>query len=220
MKIPPAKIYFSKEDRQSILEKIDQALESGQLTMGKHGQAFEKEFARCIGTHYAIAVNSGTSAIEIPFRIWGVQGKEVLVPTNTFFATVLAVMHAGAKVRFVDCDPTTFSISVESLRENLTEETAAVVVVHIGGFVSPHMPEIQRMCSERNILLFEDAAHAHGSQLNGQKAGTFGNAASFSFYPTKVMTSAEGGIGGPRLNCSNQDSLNLADPSFTLTWTQ
>ena len=194
MRIPPAKIYFSKNDRQGILEKIDEALESGQLTMGKNGQCFENDFSRYIGTRYAIGVNSGTSAIEIPLRIFGVQGKEVLVPTNTFFATILAILHAGGRVRFLDSDQTNFSISVESLKENLTEHTVAVVVVHIGGFVSPQMPEIQRICSENNILLFEDAAHAHGSLLNGHKAGTFGHAASFSFYPTKVMTSAEGGM--------------------------
>jgi len=103
-------------------------------------------------------------------------------------------MHAGARVRFIDADPTTFALNVESLKENLTDQTAAVIVVHIGGMVTPEMPEIQRLCSDRNVFLFEDAAHAHGSSLNGRRAGTFGNAASFSFYPTKVLTSAEGGM--------------------------
>ena len=105
MKIPPVKIHFPESDRAEILAKIGETLETGQLTMGKHGRAFEEAFAELCGTQHAVAVNSGTSAIEIPMRVHGVEGRTVLVPTNTFFATVLAVTHAGGKVRFVAADP-------------------------------------------------------------------------------------------------------------------
>jgi dTDP-4-amino-4,6-dideoxygalactose transaminase len=194
LKIPPAKIYFSETDRQTILQQIDEALVSGQLTLGKHVKAFEECFAQKIGARYAIAVNSGTASLEIPLRILGVQDKTVLVPTNTFFATPAAVIHAGGKPRFVDADPATFAISLEEIKNRLTEDTAGVIVVHIAGIVTPELPAIRDFCKERNLFLLEDAAHAHGSSLDGQSAGTFGDAASFSFYPTKVMTSAEGGI--------------------------
>ena len=165
MRIPPVRIYFPEDDRQEILRKIDESLCTGYLTLGNNGRAFEEKFAQYVGTKYAVAVNSGTSAMEIPLRILGAEGKEVLVPTNTFFATPAAVVHAGGKVRFVDADPETFSIDVESLERTITPDTAGVVVVHIGGIVTPRMAEIQRICEEHNLWLFEDAAHAHGGSF-------------------------------------------------------
>ncbi len=194
MKIPPVKIHFPEADRAEILAAIGETLETGQLTMGKHGRAFEEAFAAMSGTEHAVAVNSGTSAIEIPMRVRGVEGRTVLVPTNTFFATVLAVTHAGGQVRFVDADPATFAVSVDTIEAQLTPDTAAVVVVHIAGIVTPDMPAIRDLCRERGLFLFEDAAHAHGSRLGDAAAGSFGDAAGFSFYPTKVITAGEGGM--------------------------
>ena len=194
LRIPPAKVYFPEEDRKVILKQIDEALISGQLTLGQHVKAFEECFARKVGALYAVAVNSGTSALEIPLRIFDVRGKTVLVPTNTFFATPAAVIHAGGKPRFVDADPATLAITVDEIKKRITEDTKGVIVVHIAGVVTPEMPAIQDFCWERNLFLLEDAAHAHGSSLDGRAAGTFGGAASFSFYPTKVMTAAEGGM--------------------------
>ena len=194
MKVFPARVHFSEEDRKQILRQMDQALAAGQLTLGKYGKEFEERFAAYVGTKYAVAVNSGTSSLEIPLRILGVTGKTVLVPTNTFFATPAAVLHAGGKVRFVDADPATFALDVERLKRSITSDTVGVIVVHIGGIVTPRMAEIQEICQEHGLWLFEDAAHAHGCSYNGQMAGTFGVAASFSFYPTKLMTSGEGGM--------------------------
>jgi len=194
MKIPSARVYFPDEDRQEILQKIDECLMTGQLTLGKMGKQLEEEFARYTGTQYAVAVNSGTSSIEIPLRILGVKRKEVLVPTNTFFATPAAVIHAGGSVRFLDADPATFGVSLQEIKRRRTANTAGVIIVHIAGTVSPEMPAIREYCSQNDLFLFEDAAHAHGCSVGGQMAGTFGIAASFSFYPTKVMTSAEGGL--------------------------
>jgi dTDP-4-amino-4,6-dideoxygalactose transaminase len=194
LRIPPAKVYFPEEDRKAILQQIDEALATGQLTLGKHVKAFEESFARMTGARHAVAVNSGTSSIEIPLRVFGVKDKTVLVPTNTFFATPAAVVHAGGRPRFVDADPSTFSISLEAIKQRLNADTAGVIVVHIAGIVTPEMPAIRDFCQERGLFLFEDAAHAQGCSFDGQAAGTFGDAASFSFYPTKVMTSAEGGM--------------------------
>lgn len=194
MRVPPASVYFPAEDRAAILRQIDECLASGQLTLGKHGKELEQRFAAQVGTKHAIAVNSGTSAIEIPLRILGAAGREVLVQSNTFFATAAAVIAAGGRPRFVDCDPATMAIDPTDLVKAIGPETAGVVLVHIGGLITPAIDEIRRICDEHGIWLFEDAAHAHGSAHDGQRAGTFGAAASFSFYPTKVMTSGEGGI--------------------------
>lgn len=194
MRVPPAQVYFPEEDRRAILARIDEALTTGQLTLGKFGRELEERFAAYTGARYAIAVSSGTSAIEIPLRSLGVEGREVLVPANTFFATAAAAVHAGARVRFLDCDPRTMAIDVADLERQIGPDTAAVVVVHIGGLVTPDIEAIKRICDAHDVPLFEDAAHAHGSTHNGTHAGRFGVAASFSFYPTKVMAGGEGGI--------------------------
>ena len=194
MQVNAARVDFSEADRAAILKRIDECLKSGMLTLGKNGKQFEEEFARAIGTKYACAVNSGTSALEIALRIFGVEGKEVIVPTNTFFATAAAVVHAGGRPRFVDTDPMSLNMSVESLKKRWTPNCAGVIAVHIGGEIVSSIQEIRQFCKERNAFLLEDAAHAHGSSLSGIAAGTFGDAAAFSFYPTKVMTSGEGGM--------------------------
>lgn len=192
--IPAAKIVIPEEDRKEILARIDEALRTGGLTLGKNGKEFEAAFARLIGTKHAIAVNSGTSSIEIPLRILGIAGKEVVVPTNTFFATAAGVVHAGGIPRFADVDARTMGLTLDSVKKAVTPKTAGVVMVHIAGLISPETPKIADYCKEKGLFFFEDAAHAHGSSLNGRMAGSFGVAASFSFYPTKVITSAEGGM--------------------------
>lgn len=194
LRIPPAKVYFPDEDRETISREIGEALATGQLTLGKHVRSFEESFAKTVGAHFAVAVNSGTSSLEIPLRVFDVRDRVVLVPANTFFATPAAVIHAGGRPRFVDADPQTFAVSLEGIKRRLTEETAGVIVVHIGGIITPEMTAIREFCKERALFLLEDAAHAHGSSFDNRAAGTFGDAASFSFYPTKVMTSAEGGM--------------------------
>src|SRR5262249_54415003 len=192
--IPASRIVIPEEDRRHILARIDEALQTGALTLGKNGQAFESAFARIVGTPFAAAVQSGTSALEIVLRSLGVEGREVVVPTNTFFATPAAVLHAGGQPRFADVDRATMGLTVETVAAAVRPETAAVIVVHIGGTVSPETPKIAAFCRERDLSLIEDAAHAHGSTLDGRMAGTFGTAATFSFYPTKVITAAEGGM--------------------------
>ena len=146
MKVPPVRIQFSEEDRQEILARIGESLSSGMLTLGRNVREFEEAFGEAIESPYAVAVNSGTSAIEIAMRILGVEGREVIVPTNTFFATPAAVIHAGGKVSFVDADPDTFGLNVFHLAKCISPETAGVIAVHIGGLVTPRMPEIQRLC--------------------------------------------------------------------------
>jgi len=193
MQIPAARIYFPEEDRKELLKQIDGILQSGQLILGKYTKEFEERFAEYVGTRYAIAVNSGTSALEIILRALDIEGHSVVVTTNTFFASPASVIHAGGKVIFADITDN-LCLDPGSVRKSIQRGTKAVMVVHIGGLVPPQITEIQQICKEKGLFLIEDAAHAHGSTLNGKKAGTFGVAATFSFYPTKVMTSAEGGM--------------------------
>ena len=193
MKIPPARVRFTPEDIDRIRGEIGTILASGQLTLGPWTQRFEEAFARTTRLPHAVAVNSGTSALEIALRILGAGGKEVLMPTNTFFATALAVLHATAVPVFVDADPATFSVDVKDMEARITSRTAGIIVVHIGGIITPRMPEIADLCRRRSLFLLEDAAHAHGSSLDGASAGSFGDAAAYSFYPTKLITSGEGG---------------------------
>jgi len=194
MKVPPAAVHVPEEDRAWILARIDECLQSGRLTLGPNGAALEEAFAELCQVRYAVAVNSGTSALEIILRAIGVEGREVVVPTNTFYATGGAVLHAGGRIRFADCEPESFALDVDSLRAVLGPQTAAVIVVHIGGIITPRIHEIRTICDAAGVPLVEDAAHAHGCLLDGRAAGSFGKAAAFSFYPTKVITSSEGGM--------------------------
>jgi dTDP-4-amino-4,6-dideoxygalactose transaminase len=185
---------FSAEDRQVVLDLVDRALTSGNLTLGPLTEEFEAAFAARHGSPLAVATSSGTSALEISLRAVGVAGREVVVPANTFFATAAAVVHAGGRPRFADVDPATLSLSAASLAAALTPRVAAAVHVHIGGLISPEIAAVRRLCDERGITLIEDAAHAHGSSLDGEPAGSWSRAAAFSFYPTKVVAGAEGGM--------------------------
>ena len=194
MRVPPARVCFPAEDRAEILARIDQALITGQLTLGPIGRELEAAFSKRHSTAHAVAVSSGTAALEIILRALDVQGREVIIPANTFFATAAAAVHAGARVVFVDCDPETMAFDLADVESRLGPDTAAVIAVHIGGLISPALPALARLCRDRGVHLVEDAAHAHGSALGGKSAGTFGIAGAFSFYPTKVVAGGEGGI--------------------------
>jgi dTDP-4-amino-4,6-dideoxygalactose transaminase len=193
--VPPVKPYFLEEDIEEIKINIEKILQSGMLTLHTYTKEFENQFANICHVKHAVAVNSGTSALEIALRTMKVKaGDEVLVPTNTFSATAAAVIFAGAKPKLTDINPETLCIDMENIQKNITSKTKGVVVVHIGGLVCPEMEEIEELCQERKLFLIEDAAHAHGSSVNQKPAGSLGDAGCFSFYPTKVMTTGEGGM--------------------------
>ena len=192
--VPPIRIDFTAEDRRWITARIDEVLSNGQLTLGQYGEQFEAEFARLTGAKHAIAVNSGTSSLEIILRVLAVDGRDVLVPADTFMATATAVIAAGGNPILMDCDLRTMSTSPAEILRKLTPNTTGIMIVHIAGIMTDALPAIVKLAAERGLWLVEDAAHAHASRLHGQHAGTFGIAGSFSFYPTKVMTSAEGGM--------------------------
>jgi perosamine synthetase len=194
LRVPPARVVFTPEDINQICQHLTRSLSSGALTLGPLGRELEGMFAHACETEHAVAVSSGTSALEIALRVVGVAGREVIVPANTFFATAAAALHAGAQLKLVDIERETLAIDVRELERMITPQTAAVVLVHIGGVISPHTPEIAALCHARGVALIEDAAHAAGATLHGKPAGSFGVAGAFSLYPTKIITSGEGGM--------------------------
>jgi dTDP-4-amino-4,6-dideoxygalactose transaminase len=199
---------FPASDRAEIAAAITEMLAGGALTLGPYTRRFETAFAAAHTGHdavpdppgpapggpHAVAVSSGTAALTIALRAAGVDGREVVVPANTFYATAAAVLQAGGRPVFADVDAATFALSPATTAAALTPRTAAVVVVHIGGLITPQIDELRALCDERGVALVEDAAHAHGSTFDGRFAGSFGVAAAFSLYPTKVVTSGEGGM--------------------------
>lgn len=200
MAVQAARIVFPAADREEIAAATAEILASGNLTLGPYTGQFEAAFAaahsgtRAADPPHAAAVSSGTAALEIILRTVGVTGRDVIVPANTFFATAEAALRAGGRPVFADIDALTFALSPQTVTEALTPHTAAVVLVHVGGLITPHVVELRRICADRGIVLVEDAAHAHGASYGGQPAGSFGVAAGFSFFPTKVVTCGEGGM--------------------------
>ena len=194
MIVPPIKIIFSEEEIFSIQNKMKDVLQTGQLTMGKNVAEFEERFAEYIGTKYAIGTNTGFSALEIILRSLNVEDSTVIVPANTSMATPYSVLHAGGKVIFCDVSRDDLGMDINDLKNKIRRDTKAVIPVHMAGIISPRLPEIQQICEEHNLMLLEDAAHAHGAEFKGKKAGSLGDAGAFSFYATKVMTSGEGGM--------------------------
>ena len=194
MKVPILRIPFSEEDVGFITQGLGNILSSGFLTMGKYTSQFEEMFAEFTGARFAISCNSGTSALELILRGLGVEGRSVIVPTNTFLATTFSVMQSGNKVVFADSEPETLCLDVADVERRITDDTTAVILVHIGGVIPPAVYELKRLCQEKDIYLIEDCAHAHGCAIDGQQAGTLGIAGAFSFFPTKVLTTGEGGM--------------------------
>lgn len=192
--IPFSKPFFSEEDIKEINARIEEILRSGWLTSGPVVERFEGAFADFVGTKHAVALNSCTAALHTTLLVLGVgSGDEVVVPSNTFVATANAAIYVRAKPVFADSDPLTFNIAPHEIQERISRKTKAIIVVHVGG--NPcDMKEIQEIATDHNIPLIEDCAHAHGARYKGVNCGTFGIAGCFSFYPTKIVTAAEGGI--------------------------
>lgn len=192
--VPILRIPFSEEDVAFLQAGLGDILASGMLTLGKYTREFEEAFAAFAGTRHALAVTNGTTALDLIFLSLGIRDASVIVPTNTFLASALAPMHSGNRVIFADADPETLCLDPEDVRRRLEPDTRAVVLVHVAGVMGPDVYEIRQICEERGIDLIEDAAHAHGCVLDGKPAGGFGKAAAFSMYPTKVLTTGEGGV--------------------------
>jgi len=189
------KVFFPQEDIKQVNSDVEKILQSGMLTLGEYTVRLETEFAKFCGVKHAVAVNSGTSALETVLRTCGLRREdEVLVPTNTFSATAAAVFFAGGKPVLTDIDGPTLCVDAANVQKGLTSKTKGVIAVHIGGLICPDIKAIKDLCEDHKLFLVEDAAHAHGSTIDEHAAGSLGDAGCFSFYPTKVMTTGEGGM--------------------------
>jgi dTDP-4-amino-4,6-dideoxygalactose transaminase len=193
-KIPSASPFFEEESIRKILKDIELTLKSGILTVGPHVKDFETNFAEYVKVKHAVAVNSGTSSLEIALRYFKVKDREVIVPTNTFIATPNSVIFAGGKPVFADIRQDTLCIDPDDVKIKISPRTAGIIVVHIAGLVCPQIKELTELCEDHGLFLLEDCAHAHGAMINGKMAGALSDAGCFSFYPTKVMTTGEGGM--------------------------
>ena len=192
--VPATRPFFSKNDINYV-NKNFKSIMSGKsfLSMGKYSLEFEKNYAKFIGTKYAVACNSGTSALEIICRSLNISKKEIIVPSNTFIASVNAILNSDCQPVFADCGED-MCLSYESVKKKITKNTKAVMLVHIGGIITQDIFKIKALCKKKKLFLIEDAAQAHGSSFNKVKAGAFGVASGFSFFSTKVLTTGEGGM--------------------------
>ena len=189
--IPPAKPLIGDEERAAV----DRVLRSGMLAQGPEVAAFEKEFNEHFGLDRAcVAVNSGTSGLHLGLLAAGVgAGDEVIVPSFTFAATANSVALTGAKPVFADIEDDYFCLDPAAVEASITDKTVAIMPVHLYGHPA-NMPALRAIADKHGLKIFEDAAQAHGASLNGTPAGAFGTFAMFSLYPTKNMTSGEGGM--------------------------
>jgi perosamine synthetase len=173
---------------------VVRVLRSGNLAQGPEVKAFEEEFAKLHDAVHAVAVNSGTSALHLSLLAAGVgPGDEVLVPSFSFAATANVVKLVGADPVFVDIEKNFFCMDVHDLRKKITSKSKAIIPVHLYGQISD-MKEISKLAVEFKLAVIEDAAQSHLASLDGKPAGTWGDFSCFSFYPTKNMTTGEGGM--------------------------
>ena len=173
---------------------LKQVVYSGKFVSGKIVKKFEGEYAKFVGTKYAVALNSGTAALHAALSSLGLKkGDEVIVPAISFVSSATAVLHQGCTPVFCDVDISNYCMSPESFKKKITKKTKAVIPVHFTGS-SCDMSKILRIAKKNNIKVIEDCAQAHGTKIQGKNVGTFGDISCFSFYATKHMTTGEGGI--------------------------
>lgn len=189
--IAPAKPLIGDEER----EAVDRVMRSGMIAQGPEVRAFEEEFSAHFGlSRECVAVNSGTSGLHLGLLASGIgPGDEVIVPSFTFAATANSVALTGATPIFADIDPHSFCLSPVAVENAITERTRAIMPVHLYGHPAD-MVAILRIAEARGLEVFEDSAQAHGASLDGTPVGAFGRFGMFSLYPTKNMTSGEGGM--------------------------
>jgi len=188
--IPIAKPIIGPEEKKAVLE----VLSSGYLVQGERVEKLEKEFAKYIGVKHCIAVNSGTAALHVALLALGIKkGNEVITSAFSFASSANSILFCDATPVFSDIDPKTFNINPEDIKDKITSKTKCIIPVHLYGQPA-EMDQLKNIADEHGLFIVEDAAQAHGAEYKNIKAGSLGNIGCFSFYPTKNMTTGEGGI--------------------------
>lgn len=173
--------------REQIDERIKKVLDSGWYILGKENEIFEENFAKFCGVKNAIAVANGMDALSLIIRAYGFgKGDEIIVPANTYIASILAITENGCTPVLVEPDEKTFNINVELIEEKITTKTKAIMVVHLYG-QSVEMKRIWELAKKYNLKVIEDSAQAHGAFYQGKRTGNLGDASGFSFYPGKNL---------------------------------
>ncbi len=201
---------INAQHRQELIDAVTRVIDSGYYIQGAEVKSFEEEFAKFCGAKYAIGVANGLDALILTLRAWKELGKlkdgdEVLVPANTYIATILAITENRLKPVFVEPDENTHNLSYQRTASAITAKTRAIVVVHLYGRLAP-MPELLALAKQHELLLLEDSAQAHGAELQGTRAGNWGHASGFSFYPGKNL----GALGdGGAVTTNDQEMANV-----------
>lgn len=191
------------ELHNQLVEKFNKVLDSNYFILGKEVEEFEKEFANFCGAKYVLGCGNGLDALILSLRALEIGlGDEVIVPSNTYIATALAVSYVGAKPVFVEPSLDTFNINPALIEEKITSKTKAIIAVHLYGRAAD-MDSINAIAKKYNLMVIEDCAQAHGAKYKGQNIGTLGNIAGFSFYPGKNL----GALGDAGVVVTNDDML-------------
>ncbi|MEM2047564.1 MAG: DegT/DnrJ/EryC1/StrS family aminotransferase, partial [Candidatus Jordarchaeales archaeon] len=192
--IPINKPILGREEEENVLSVLRSGNLTGRVSESGMVMEFERLFSSFLGVKYAVAVSSGTAALHASLLAIDVRpGDEVIVPSFTFSATCNVVLHVGAKPVFVDIDLDTYTMNPDEVKKTLTPKTKAIIPVHLYGHPADMKP-IMEVAEEEKIYVIEDAAQAHGAEYNGVKVGGIGHLGCFSFYPTKIITTGEGGM--------------------------
>ena len=205
IKVPFVDLTWQNQPLQAkITEAIQTVIDRGDFVLGQALAEFETAFAQACGVEYAVGVASGTAALALALQAYGIgAGDEVLVPANTFVATLMGVIQAGAKPILVDCHLDTALIDLAAAAQKITPKTRAILPVHLyGQMVSPQ--QLQDFARSYNLIIFEDAAQAHLASREGYRAGSVGVAAGFSFYPSKNL----GAFGNGGMLVSNDPEIS------------
>lgn len=183
---------ISEEEKKAVMKVMESQLLSS--LAGNVVENFEKEFAEYIGVKHAIAVNSGTASLHISIASLDIgPGDEVIIPSFTFIATASSVLHNNAIPIFADIDNKSYTLDPESVKKKISSKTKAIIPVHLAG-ITADMDPLLDIADEHDLYIIEDACQSHGAKYKGKKVGSMGDLGTFSFYPSKNMTTGEGGI--------------------------
>ena len=195
--------------REEMIAAATRVIDSGWYIQGEEVKEFERNFADYCGARHCIGVANGLDALILVFRAWKELGKlkdgdEIIVPANTYIASILAITENRLKPVLVEPDPLTFNICPDNIRSAITDKTKAILAVHLYGQLAD-MPAIMSIATDHNLLVLEDSAQAHGAEVEGKKAGNWGHASGFSFYPGKNL----GALGDAGAVTTNDDELAI-----------
>lgn len=198
---------INNQYRQNLIDATTRVIDSGWYVLGQEVKAFEHEFASYCGTQYCVGMANGLDALVLTLRAWKELGKikegdEVIVPANTYIASILAITENKLKPILVEPNEETYNLCPKNVRQAITKKTKAILVVHLYGRLAP-MKAIMELSTEYSLLVLEDSAQAHGASIDGKRAGNWGHASGFSFYPGKNL----GALGDAGAMTTNDEEL-------------